>query len=643
MKNKLLSSKTTISAVIGKIIVFFSFLFLVLLPFHLVIKNSINGPIGTYWKEFIVGILFILSLLILVIDRIKIINFKSQLVFSILLYLGYIGLRLILDGLSTVQWWGFYSSIMYLPIFFVILIILNKYPHLIRLYLKGIVVAMSLVALGGVIEFVIDKALWPSVELTTRQGFSDMYIYATKIRRVYFVFDSPTTLANTLALVMPIAIFLFITEEKKIQKIAYGVSLLLMVAAIIFTFSRGIWVAIIFTILLFVIYLVVKKGNKKLIFTTVGVFFVSLIIFFLILSSVVNKNFSYETYTFELNNQNYKTLLLDNSLSLFNAEWIDNGAKFQDWTIFDPIENKNDTRKVLYMHPISEEIQSELVTDIKLPENPLLRFSIALSPEIWDSSKGDGVTFKIYVEDMGNQNQSKFIFNRYINPKLNPNERRWRNYIVDLSEWSNEDIRLHLFTDSGPQKDVLYDWAGWADLELGQENSFSRSITQQKITSPIITHVKSIVDWANDETNRDRLWAWNSGISSWLENPIFGKGLGTTGVAALNTNPEKAIVTESQLLKSLVETGIPGLVLFIFVWYEIFRTILVLLKSRLERENKLLVLAFAASFIIIFIEGIVYQNLEVKQVNAYFWFFVGVLSYLYLIRSKTAEIDLNEE
>ena len=641
MKNNLLSSKTTISAVIGKIIVFFSFLFLVLLPFHLVIKNTINGPIGTYWKEIIVGILFILSLLILVIDRIRIINFKSQLVFSIILYLGYIGLRLFLDGLSTLQWWGFYISILYLPIFFVILIILNKYPHLIRLYLKGIVVAMSLVALGGVIEFIIDKALWPSVELTMRQGFPDMYIYATKIRRVYFVFDSPTTLANTLALVMPIAIFLFITEEKKIQKIAYGVSLLLMLAAIIFTFSRGIWVAIIFTILLFVIYLVVKKGNKKLIFTTVGVFFVLLIIFFLILSSVVNKNFGYETYTFELNNQNYKTLLLDNSLSLFNAEWIDKDIKFQEWTIFDPIENKNDLRKVLYMHPVSEEVQSEFVTEINLPENPLLRFSIALSPEIWDSSNGDGVTFKIYIEDMGNPNQSKFIFNRYINPKLNPNERRWRNYIMDLSEWSNEDIRLHLITDSGPNKDILYDWAGWADLELGQANSYTQDFMRPKNASPILTHIKSIVDWANDETNRDRIWAWNSGLSSWLENPIIGKGLGTTGVAALNTNPEKAIVTESQLLKSLVETGIPGFVLFIFVWYEIFRTIRKLLNSNLENENKLLVLVFTASFIIIFIEGIVYQNLEVKQVNAYFWFFVGVLSFLYLNRNEINRIDLD--
>jgi hypothetical protein len=361
----------------------------------------------------------------------------------------------------------------------------------------------------------------------------------------------------------------------------------------------------------------------------------------LILSSVVNKNFGYETYTFELNNQNYKTLLLDNSLSLFNAEWIDKDIKFQEWTIFDPIENKNDLRKVLYMHPVSEEVQSEFVTEINLPENPLLRFSIALSPEIWDSSNGDGVTFKIYIEDMGNPNQSKFIFNRYINPKLNPNERRWRNYIMDLSEWSNEDIRLHLITDSGPNKDILYDWAGWADLELGQANSYTQDFMRPKNASPILTHIKSIVDWANDETNRDRIWAWNSGLSSWLENPIIGKGLGTTGVAALNTNPEKAIVTESQLLKSLVETGIPGFVLFIFVWYEIFRTIRKLLNSNLENENKLLVLVFTASFIIIFIEGIVYQNLEVKQVNAYFWFFVGVLSFLYLNRNEINRIDLD--
>jgi len=34
------------------------------------------------------------------------------------------------------------------------------------------------------------------------------------------------------------------------------------------------------------------------------------------------------------------------------------------------------------------------------------------------------------------------------------------------------------------------------------------------------------------------------------------------------------------------------------------------------------------SLLVVFIEGLVYQNLEVKQVNAYFWTFVGLLAYL---------------
>jgi hypothetical protein len=31
---------------------------------------------------------------------------------------------------------------------------------------------------------------------------------------------------------------------------------------------------------------------------------------------------------------------------------------------------------------------------------------------------------------------------------------------------------------------------------------------------------------------------------------------------------------------------------------------------------------------VVFIEGWIYQNLEVKQVNAYFWTIVGMVAYL---------------
>jgi hypothetical protein len=45
-----------------------------------------------------------------------------------------------------------------------------------------------------------------------RQGFSDVFVYGTQLRRVYFVFDSPTTLANSLGLLLPIAVALGLTS-----------------------------------------------------------------------------------------------------------------------------------------------------------------------------------------------------------------------------------------------------------------------------------------------------------------------------------------------------------------------------------------------------------------------------------------------
>ena len=55
----------------------------------------------------------------------------------------------------------------------------------------------------------------------------------------------------------------------------------------------------------------------------------------------------------------------------------------------------------------------------------------------------------------------------------------------------------------------------------------------------------------------------------WRENPIWGTGLGTTGAAALRTNPESAFVTESQFLKALTEHGVFGLIVWAYLWFQI--------------------------------------------------------------------------
>jgi hypothetical protein len=63
------------------------------------------------------------------------------------------------------------------------------------------------------------------------------------------------------------------------------------------------------------------------------------------------------------------------------------------------------------------------------------------------------------------------------------------------------------------------------------------------------------------------------------------------------------------------------------VWYAIGSIALAAYRV-VPAQRRLLVLGLMGSMLVIFIEGLVYQNLEVKQVNAYFWTLAGLLAFL---------------
>ncbi|MGB7094485.1 MAG: hypothetical protein WBD62_07545, partial [Anaerolineales bacterium] len=222
----------------------------------------VPGPVGTYWKEILLGILVILWLFRCLIAR-RFLFSGTPIDWAVLLYLVIMIIRFIIDRSGWVGAWGLYISVMYLPIFWLVPTALHLHsinpqidlgnnatdqsqPDYIK-WINGLfvvlVIAGTLIALGGIIEFVLDIPLWPSDEVLERQGISDVYIYATHIRRVYFTLDSPTALANILAMLLPLALALIFTLKRNWMRILAGLSAALMGACIILTFSRGIWVA----------------------------------------------------------------------------------------------------------------------------------------------------------------------------------------------------------------------------------------------------------------------------------------------------------------------------------------------------------------------------------------------------------------
>ncbi|MCJ7446019.1 MAG: hypothetical protein MUO26_16115 [Methanotrichaceae archaeon] len=125
-------------------------------------------------------------------------------------------------------------------------------------------------------------------------------------------------------------------------------------------------------------------------------------------------------------------------------------------------EISNMTKPSLYQHPLLSEEGQISFSNISIRDSTL-KFSIALDPAVWSPEKGDGVIFNIYISKGGANN---LIFSKYINPKQNPNERKWNEFMLNLSTYQTENATLIFSTLPGPVNDNAYDWAYWGDLEL---------------------------------------------------------------------------------------------------------------------------------------------------------------------------------
>jgi O-antigen ligase len=620
-------------------------IFLLALPFHLVIKKLIPDPIGTYWKEILLGILVILWLIRCVIARRFLIS-GTPLDGAVLIYLGVIILRFVLDRSGWVGAWGLYISILYLPIFWLVptalhvhsfknpsgsdneeeLVARPNYLKWINNLVSILVIGGTLIALGGIIEYVLDISLWPSAEMLERHGTADVFIYGTQIRRVYFTLDSPTALANTLAMLLPLALALTITLKRPWMRISAGISAALMATCIILTFSRGIWVAVVLALVVMGLFSGFIRRYWKPLLITGGTLVLIVLTWFVVVFVTSEEDPFAEGRIVELSSSEYQSVpLLSISRQLMMEDPEYGERNVQTWTLVDPINASEDTRDVLFEHPPSSG-KTEVIYRIDVPEAGALRFGIAIEPEVWTPEMGDGTSFQIFISGTESQDNPQFAFVRYLNPKLNPNDRRWRNYYLDLSSWAGQSIYLSLITEPGPEGNWNFDWAGWSDLQVVTIHPDYFDSSPQD--NAILRHTSSILDWARDETNRDRLVAWSLALEAWRAAPVWGNGLGTTGVAAFRTNPESAFAPESQVFKGLAEMGIPGFLILAYLWFQIAMTGYFGFERTTDSKLQILFLGVLISLMIVFIEGLVYQNLEVKQVNAYFWTIVGILAVL---------------
>jgi hypothetical protein len=124
----------------------------------------------------------------------------------------------------------------------------------------------------------------------------------------------------------------------------------------------------------------------------------------------------------------------------------------------------NDQRRVLLQHPVPGPRVSEIRwRNLQIKPGSQLEFGITLSPDVWLPDHGDGVQFAIDLVENGARIN---LFNQYIDPKNNPNDRHWKDYKISLDAYGGKNIDLILITRPGPADNVDYDHAGWSGLVI---------------------------------------------------------------------------------------------------------------------------------------------------------------------------------
>ncbi|MBN2468674.1 MAG: cobalamin-dependent protein [Deltaproteobacteria bacterium] len=110
-------------------------------------------------------------------------------------------------------------------------------------------------------------------------------------------------------------------------------------------------------------------------------------------------------------------------------------------------------RSVIFAHP-----ESRISYTLSLPENARLCFGIGMSPPVWSKEKGSGVDFEITMNENGRE---RLLFSRYIDPKNNPDDRKWHDITVDLPEHSSHPTQLNFITTT-KGRDKQFCWAVWS-------------------------------------------------------------------------------------------------------------------------------------------------------------------------------------
>ncbi len=164
---------------------------------------------------------------------------KSRVTAAGLFWVFYMFLGLILLVLTSDKYWsvnitGYRASMQYILLFFLIIRLIRNEADLLRMYRQMIAIA-TVLALHGIYQFVVGAEI-PS-------HWTDMAEAAVRTR-VFSIFSNPNIMGAYMILFAPMTIGMAYAQKDVKGKLFYWFCGLCMCVACLFTMSRGAWMAL---------------------------------------------------------------------------------------------------------------------------------------------------------------------------------------------------------------------------------------------------------------------------------------------------------------------------------------------------------------------------------------------------------------
>jgi putative inorganic carbon (HCO3(-)) transporter len=159
---------------------------------------------------------------------------------------------------------------------------------------------------------------------------------------------------------------------------------------------------------------------------------------------------------------------------------------------------------------------------------------------------------------------------------------------------------------------------------------------KQESSGNITRHLKSATNIRSDASNVERINRWNSAIRMFRENPFIGWGPATYQFryASFQLASEKTIIStnygekgnaHSEYLGSLVDSGFPGLILYLLLLFLVFWRGMKIWKGEANKKTRLLVLFLMTGLVTYVVHGFMNNFLDTDKISALFWGFIAAI------------------